>query len=109
MYGQPLDSTLYNLYNSVSEAIHKKKYLPKYIMLLPDHDLILHIDYFEPGVVYILQQALDWLPKQIDRVITICQDALMNRSVGAVSKEDTRIYGSNWSTGLSSKTSIPIL
>ena len=78
---------LYKLYNSVVNALNKEDQLPEYIIMLPDHDVILHTDYFFPGIGFILERIMNWLGKQLDRALTIRREALWNMCPGAVGPE----------------------
>ena len=50
--------TLYKLYQSLVQALNKQNKLPDYIVMLIDRDIILQLDYFKPGVKYILEWCI---------------------------------------------------
>ena len=56
--------TLYKMYNSVVEALNADNKLPHYIVMLPDRDLILQLNYFKIGVGFILGEMIHWLAKK---------------------------------------------
>ena len=63
--------TLYKLFNSLVGALNKESKLPEYILMLPDRHIILDINYYRPGIGFIIDRAMSWLGKQLDRAISI--------------------------------------
>ena len=49
--------TVHKLYNSLVEAFNKSHKLPHYILMVPDRDIILQLDYFAPGIGFIIEQT----------------------------------------------------
>ena len=57
-----------------------------------DRDLILQVDQFAPGTLFILEQILHWLAKNLDRAISIKRELLQDRCPGSVGKEPKIIW-----------------
>ena len=75
---------------SLVHAINKHKYLPEYIVIVLDGDLIEFLNYKNYGVSTMLGQWIEWLCKEIDDVIKAKQVVL---SAGAIST--LQIYWAN--------------
>ena len=60
------EGTLHKLYNSVVQAINKEPRLPQYLLMFLDRDVILQLNYFQPGISFVLECRLAWLAKNID-------------------------------------------
>ena len=84
--------TLFKIYNSVVEGLNSDNKLPEYIIVLLDRDIILDLDYFVPGTLFILHQEIKWLSKQLDRVLTARWECLKQLSPGAVDTETKIIW-----------------
>ena len=76
--------TVHKLYNSMVEAFNKSHKLPHYILMVPDRDIILQLDYFAPGIGFIIEQTMEWLFKQIERLIEAKCDFLRSKCAGAL-------------------------
>ena len=85
-------SSLYKRYNSIIEAINKEKELPKYILIFPDHDLILQLNYFNIRIGYILHECIHWLSKNVDRAMTNRKEYIKQILPGAVGLEPEIIW-----------------
>ena len=47
--------TQQNLYNSLIQALNNKgNVMPEYVIMIPDCDIILELNYFAPGTLFIL-------------------------------------------------------
>ena len=81
------DGTMENLLKSFSEALNNDNVLPEYLLIIPDRDIILDINYFEPGTMYFIDQHLQWLARQFDRIITDRRERLRKICPGAVGEQ----------------------
>ena len=86
------EGTLCNQYNSLVEALNKDNHLPEYILLFPDRDIILELNYFAPGTLFILDQELQWLAKSLDRAITARREKLREICSGAVGSQPKLVW-----------------
>ena len=71
--------------NSFLDGLNERKKLPKYVLLIPDEDIILGVNYIGYGVMTMIKEQLNWLFKQINKAIRRCRDDLKNTRQGAVS------------------------
>ena len=46
------------------EGLNKDNFLPEYIVIIPDRDIILELNYFKPGMVFVLDQLIKWLTQK---------------------------------------------
>ena len=84
--------TLQNVYNSLVQALNKDNKLPEYIIFLLDHNLILEIDFFYPGKVFVLEQIIHWLSKQVDHAISSRREKLRDICPGSVGPQPKVIW-----------------
>ena len=61
------DGATYKLHNSLAEALNAENRLPEYVLIFPDRDIILDINYFKPGNHTLIKLSLNWLAKEIDK------------------------------------------
>ena len=52
-----------------------------------DRDLILQTNFYQPGVILILERELEWLFKNIDRALESYREALIAKNIGSVEGE----------------------
>ena len=76
--------TIHKLYNSLVEALNKSHILPHYILVIPDRDIILQLDFFALGIGFIIEQMMEWLFKQVDHLIEAKCDFLHSKCIGAL-------------------------
>ena len=85
------EGTLYKIYNSLVEGLNKENYLPHTVLLIPDRDLILQADFFQPGIGYVMGVQLDWLLKNIHRAIKMRKEDLKSFYKGTIKEQEPRI------------------
>ena len=66
--GKP-DGASYRILNALTNALNQKDKLPRYILLFPDRDIILDINYFQFGYYQIMIDNLTDLVRDIDKLI----------------------------------------
>ena len=76
------DGTLHKIYNALVEALNQKAHLPRYLMVIPDRDLILQADHYNQGLNHILDKDILWLTKQIERAFTCRREDLKSKNLG---------------------------
>ena len=60
-------------------------------MIILDCDLIVHTDYFAYGINKILETELNWLMRNIERVLAARKEELRSKCYGAVN-HDPRVF-----------------
>ena len=85
-YTNPLSATkpaIARIYNSLVEALNKYPHLPKYILVLPDKDVIKSINNWDYGTTTIIEKNLNWLIKQMAKAILSRRDDLHCKRPGS--------------------------
>ena len=59
--------------NALIEGLNTFEYLPKYLIVIPDLDVIKDVKEFDFGIYKALSAIMNWLTRQID--IVLCQNA----------------------------------
>ena len=71
--------------NSIIDAIKERKRLPKYLVMIPDKDIIQHdVDFFSEEVPLILNEILRWFVRQIDLIIRRQKIDFLDRKPGSL-------------------------
>ena len=83
--------TFTRLQNAFIDAFNRQHHLPSYIMILADNDLINAADFFNFGVSKLLGITLNWLAKQLERMIESRKEKLSEERPGAISSIETKI------------------
>ena len=73
---------LSHILNSLPEALNTCPRLPKYIVIIPDHDLIRDIDYFGYGASDVFSASIIWLATEFDKKIKRCTQQLFKKKPG---------------------------
>ena len=64
------DDTMARIVNSVINKLNEPiRKLPRFIIIIPDRDLLRHINYLGYGISHILGSCLNWIIKKIDDAI----------------------------------------
>ena len=85
------ENTIVNIYNSIVQALNTETKLPKYILILPDRDVILQMNFFKPGLLHLLEKCMAWLGKNIDRALSARREKLRDILPGSMGPEPTII------------------
>ena len=86
------EGSLHKIFNALVEALNAKAHLPKYLIVIPDRDLILQAGHFNQGLNHILDKDVLWLTKQIDRAFTVRREDLKTKCSVAVGDEPKIIW-----------------
>ena len=80
------DSTdaLSTLVNALIEALNESTYLPKYIIVIPDWDILRFIKHYDSGITVMTGKIINWLTNQMIRAVDTRRDDLMRAHHGAV-------------------------
>ena len=72
------------IYNAFISALNKSPLLPKYVLIIPDCDIILGTK-FDYGMSRLLEEQIDWLIRQLNKAIHRRCDDLKAKRPGAIS------------------------
>ena len=77
--------------NALIEGLNTFGHLPKYLIVIPDLDVIKDVKEFDYGVFKALSAIMNWLTRQIDIAIRRKRLQLMEKKPGAVKNSDPTI------------------
>ena len=77
--------------NSLLDALNEQDRLPKYLVIVPDKDLLYDIDVFEFGAHKVLADVLQWMLKEMLMFIRHRKLDLLDKKPGAVVSEDPMV------------------
>ena len=72
------------LLNSFIEALNENTKLPRYVIMIPDWDIVRSTN-FDYGATTMFEEMIGYLCKQINKCITRCRDDIMSKKPGALS------------------------
>ena len=75
------------MFNQLIEGLNENLWLPKYLVFLPDHDLIETARHFSFGCKIVFNTILTWLGNQIESTIQTRKDDLCGKRAGALNEE----------------------
>ena len=79
------------LYNALIEALNAQKFrLPKYIVMVPDKDLIEQINFYSFGASTVISAALQWLVHQMELTIEQKEEKIIEKRPGALPPKQTK-------------------
>ena len=86
-------STIARMVNEFTKAIndHKNKPLPKYIIMLPDKDIISAVHFGGFGYKVIFEKVIHWMGKVIDNTTQLRKHDLQFKCAGAMHLGDTSV------------------
>ena len=96
----PLSSqrnTMANIYNSLICTLNMKTdltknyQLPRFIIVIPEADILKHINYFSYGISTIIGKCLNWIITEMERVVDARKDELRRKNPGAVAPNEPKI------------------
>ena len=83
----PLKPLIVRIYNSLIKAINHSKTLPKYIIVIPDKDIIQSLGMYDYGVYDLLEANVSWLVNRLAKAILTRRDQFKKRRAGVIPKE----------------------
>ena len=86
------NSALMNIYNSLVEGLNKYARLPRFIIVIPDRDLIIQANHFSFGMNIIIEQQIKWLMKKFERAFQMRRVDLKDKCLGSVGHEPRIIW-----------------
>ena len=76
--------------NAFIEALNRRIRIPKYVIVLPDSNLVEASAYFQFGMAEILGICVNWLAKQFEKNLEIHREDLVSKRPGAIHTGETR-------------------
>ena len=89
--GSP-DGTLHKMLNSIIDGLNKTTIMPDIILLIPDRDIILQANYFQPGIFGVMEMLMEWLDEEIYKVLTSRIEYLQQRVPGSIKENGTKVF-----------------
>ena len=78
------NNILTRLSNSAVEAFNRREHLPKYLVVLPNEDFLVSLNFFAYGSSYLIGIAINWIAKQLKRMLDARAEDLHSKCPGAV-------------------------
>ena len=70
--------------NSLAFKLNSETYLPKYVIMIPDRNIVDHLKYTNWGMSTLIKKITKWLVNQVDRSIGARHEELKNKNPGAI-------------------------
>ena len=82
------------LYNALIEALNAQKFrLPKYIVMVPDKDLIEQINFYSFGASSVISATLQWLVHQMELTVERKEEKIIEKRPGALPPSKLYLFG----------------
>ena len=78
-----IQNFLTKITNVAVEAFNRRDHLPKHIIIIPDEDLIISLNFFAYGSSYLIGTCVNWLSKQLERMMDARIEDLHSKRLGA--------------------------
>ena len=65
----PIQPTIARMFNALVGALNDTHHLPKYIVVIPDMDILSTIDYYDHGVKELIEDNVRWLLKNMAKAV----------------------------------------
>ena len=85
-------STLGRMFNQFIEGLNDNDWLPKYIIFLPDKDLIESAQHYGFGCKVVFSKILTWFTSGMENAIETHKDDLCGKRSGAFSEDPTLVW-----------------
>ena len=80
-----------HLQNALIAAFNKYPHMPKYIIVIPDKDILKSIEIYDNGIKKVIYSNMCWLLQQFGRNLNSRRDDFRNKNTGAVPPTFTRV------------------
>ena len=77
--------------NCFAEALNRFHLLPRFMVIIPDQDIIKAINYYDYGISKIIQRCLEWVLCEFDCIIEARKEDLLKKRPGAVCALEPKI------------------
>ena len=78
--------------NALVKALNDYNIMPRFILIIPDKDILEHILHYEAGTLMPSGAAINWMSNHIIRVIEAKRDFMMKKPGSVVSSEPKCIW-----------------
>ena len=65
----PVQPMIVRLYNALVQALNENEHLPKFIIVIPDKNIIEQLNCFDCGINEMIEDNLSWLFKNISQIL----------------------------------------
>ena len=86
-----LKPTTARLQNALVKALNKKTYLPKYVIMMPDIDILRTLHAWGPGANEKIESQLNWIIAEVAKLLIVRRDDLKAKHAGSVTADLTRV------------------
>ena len=70
--------------NSVISGVNQTHGLPRFLVIMPDKDLLCNMDVFHPEICHLIRENVDWMVRQISMVVRRKKADLLDKKPGAI-------------------------
>ena len=70
--------------NSVISGVNQTHGLPRFLVIMPDKDLLCDMDVFLPEICHLIWENVDWMVRQISMVVRRKKADLLDKKPGAI-------------------------
>ena len=79
-----LTDTMTRIVNCVIKGLNESARLPRFIIVIPDLDVVRHVNEFGKGMTVVNRAAIKWIINQITRAVTAKHEDLVKKRPGVV-------------------------
>ena len=86
-YPNPLSqvkSSMTRIFNSLAYLLNSEVYLPRYICIVPDRNVVDNLNFKEHGLGEVMEKIAKWLVNQVDRSLESRIEELKSKHAGAL-------------------------
>ena len=76
--------TLTRITNSLIKALNDNQHIPRFIIIIPNQDILWHVMKYDAGITLPCNIAIEWITKQMTRAISSKEDILYRKKPGAI-------------------------
>ena len=81
-------NALLHNFNAFAEGLNRRTYLPKYVLVLLNQDILKMVDYDLPGLTKQPAHCVNWLATQLNREIESKKEKMFKKRHGSLHKSD---------------------
>ena len=70
------DNVMANIINALIKGLNEENFLPKYVLVVLDIDLLWHINHWEGGLMALTGTVVNWITNQMIRTVEVRKDDL---------------------------------
>ena len=77
--------------NCLIKALNDMSKLPRFIVVVPETDILQFVNFSQQGTRYVCREAISWIVAQMARAIDAKKDQLLRKKAGAVIANEPKI------------------